>query len=293
MSKIATQKRGESIPFLLAMTVAGRWFSRSESKQSLSMDDNEQDCHSKIYVQTQNSASPTIINFMPIISGEILEVRLESDGSQSGRILLSQALRIEPGQYLLVDAFRTGNAPPQAVFVLGGADRELELAAPMPSDWVVGTQLSIRGPLGTGFHLPAGARKVALAALDGGPHRLLPLIERTLAQGGDVALYGSGDLPDHLPLAVEVLPLNQLSQAPNWADYIALDVPLEMVADLAARLELSEGRRCPCQAEVLISTPMPCGGIAECGVCAVHTNQGWRLACKDGPVFNLDILLER
>jgi hypothetical protein len=154
MSKIATQKRGESIPFLLAMTVAGRWFSRSESKQSLSMDDNEQDCHSKIYVQTQNSASPTIINFMPIISGEILEVRLESDGSQSGRILLSQALRIEPGQYLLVDAFRTGNAPPQAVFVLGGADRELELAAPMPSDWVVGTQLSIRGPLGTGFHLP-------------------------------------------------------------------------------------------------------------------------------------------
>jgi hypothetical protein len=119
-------------------------------------------------------------------------------------------------------------------------------------------------------------------------------VQRTLAQGGDVALYCSSDLPDHLPLAVEVLPLNQLSQASAWADYLALDVPLEQICrSCAPAWKSPKAAVIPCPAEVLVTAPMPCGGIAECGVCAVHTTQGWRLACKDGPVFDLDILLER
>jgi hypothetical protein len=36
---------------------------------------------------------------------------------------------------------------------------------------------------------------------------------------------------------------------------------------------------------------MPCAGLADCGVCAVELRRGWKLACKDGPVFDLrDIL---
>jgi hypothetical protein len=41
-------------------------------------------------------------------------------------------------------------------------------------------------------------------------------------------------------------------------------------------------------AQVLVVTPAPCGGLAECGVCAVTTRRGWKMACKDGPVFSLN-----
>jgi dihydroorotate dehydrogenase electron transfer subunit len=230
---------------------------------------------------------------MPNISAEIIEIRMEAGSRLSGRIWVTPPVRVEPGQYLLAQPQNECSVLPQALFVRGGDGSEIELAAPLPPSWPVGTRLSLRGPLGSGFHLPPGARKVALAALDGCPQRLLPLVQRTLKQGGDVALYCSKDLPDHLPLAVEVLPLTQLPQAPAWADYLALDVPLALLPDLPARMGLTQGQRCPCPAEALVQVPIPCGGMAACGVCAVRTTQGWRLACKDGPVFNLDILLER
>jgi NAD(P)H-flavin reductase len=35
---------------------------------------------------------------------------------------------------------------------------------------------------------------------------------------------------------------------------------------------------------------MPCSGLADCGVCAVPARRGYKLACKDGPVFDLDEL---
>jgi len=41
------------------------------------------------------------------------------------------------------------------------------------------------------------------------------------------------------------------------------------------------------EAQVLIRTAVPCGGIADCSVCGVSLKSGWQLACKDGPVFDL------
>jgi NAD(P)H-flavin reductase len=38
---------------------------------------------------------------------------------------------------------------------------------------------------------------------------------------------------------------------------------------------------------------MPCGGVADCGACAVETRLGWKLACEDGPVFDLIDLLPK
>jgi hypothetical protein len=37
---------------------------------------------------------------------------------------------------------------------------------------------------------------------------------------------------------------------------------------------------------------MPCGGLAECGVCALPAHRGWKLLCKDGPVLELGELLD-
>ncbi|MBI3152940.1 MAG: hypothetical protein HYZ21_12455, partial [Chloroflexi bacterium] len=45
------------------------------------------------------------------------------------------------------------------------------------------------------------------------------------------------------------------------------------------------------EAQVLIRTQMPCGALAECGICAVMVGQQWKMACKDGPVFDWKELL--
>ncbi|MCK6583281.1 MAG: hypothetical protein L6Q49_09310 [Anaerolineales bacterium] len=41
------------------------------------------------------------------------------------------------------------------------------------------------------------------------------------------------------------------------------------------------------EAQILIRAPMPCGGIADCGVCALTIRHDMRLICKEGPVFDL------
>ena len=46
----------------------------------------------------------------------------------------------------------------------------------------------------------------------------------------------------------------------------------------AAALSLSKG-------QVLIRAPMPCGALAECGICALTIHHEWKMICKDGPVF--------
>jgi hypothetical protein len=38
---------------------------------------------------------------------------------------------------------------------------------------------------------------------------------------------------------------------------------------------------------------MPCAGLAACGVCAVQTRRGWKLACVDGPVFDLKEIMSK
>jgi NAD(P)H-flavin reductase len=98
------------------------------------------------------------------------------------------------------------------------------------------------------------------------------------------------DLPD-LPHEVEIRPLTALREITPWADYVALDMPRESLPGLRQMLGLGEQARVQLEAQVLIVTPIPCGGIAECGVCAVTIRHGWKLACKDGPVFDLQALI--
>ena len=149
--------------------------------------------------------------------------------------------------------------------------------------------MTLRGPLGRGFSWPALLRKLALAALGGTVARLMPLLHAALAQDASVALFASGPLPS-LPPAVEVNPLDVLPDAPAWADFLALDLPLHALADLRMVVGAGSGWRTPCPAQALIVTPMPCAGLAECGACAVPARGGWKLACQDGPVFDLHAL---
>lgn len=204
-------------------------------------------------------------------------------------LALPPGLRPSAGQYLLGFSAEAGDLLPAALFPVELPAAEMAFAAPLPAGWSAGMQLALRGPLGHGFHLPAGPRRVALAALNDSAGPLLPLAQAALDVGGEVALYARA-APPGLPPQVEVLPLDLLPEAPGWAHYLALDAPLRALPGLPRLLGLKRPGSLGCPAEVLAHSAMPCGGLAACSVCAVPVRKGWKLACKDGPVFDWDLL---
>jgi|WetSurSiteA1Bulk_404760.scaffolds.fasta_scaffold33793_2 NAD(P)H-flavin reductase len=193
------------------------------------------------------------------------------------------------GQYLLADAtFEQSSIIPVPIFPAGSADGGFLAAFPFPTNWHPGTSLSLRGPLGNGFNLPAASRSVALVSFSDTVQRLAALIVPAIAQGAAVTMI-SAQPPTGLPNAVEIMPIESLPEALHWADYIALDMPREMVPSLP---NLLPNNGIVCTAQVLLTSPMPCGGRGDCGVCAVSVKRGYKLICKDGPVFDLKNFLQ-
>jgi NAD(P)H-flavin reductase len=219
----------------------------------------------------------------------ILETRLEGEKLVSATLPRPSGLAIVPGQYLLAHAPALDEILPTPLFYAGWDANSIEIAPPLPLNWTSGLQLALRGPLGKGFHLPISARKVLLISLDTLPHRLLPLARLALAQDASVSLFAHS-LPASLPEEIEILHLEELQNALQWADYLALDLTLEQLPGLLNLLHLESFQKIPCPAQALFYSPMPCGGTADCGICALHTRRGTKLACKDGPVFNLEEL---
>jgi NAD(P)H-flavin reductase len=206
--------------------------------------------------------------------GQVVEIFLDS----RVRLVCPSGLIPAPGQYLLAHAFGTDDPLADSVFFSDSASNGF-VAAPGLS-WMPGTQLSLRGPLGHGFNIPVAARKIALVAFDDSPERLRGLIPFAFKQGAEVVLVSDVHV-DNLPEDVEVQPLKALSEICQWSDFAAFDVAREKLPELKKRLEA--GNQLGIQ--VLIRAPMPCGAVAECGVCAVNIHNEWKLICKDGPVF--------
>ncbi len=217
--------------------------------------------------------------------GQILEVRLDDDGQTRALITCPSQAIPAPGQYLQAIAADGLDVLPTSLFRAGtqnsldNSEEAAFLASPIPAHWGPGTQLHLRGPLGHGFAIPNSARHIALANAGESAARLLPLL--SVHEGATIALFTDSPLP-HLSSEIEVSPLAALPDALNWADFLALDAPLSEIP----RLNLNPERPLPCPAQVLIQAPMPCGGLAECGVCSVPVKRGWKLACMDGPVFD-------
>ena len=93
---------------------------------------------------------------------------------------------------------------------------------------------------------------------------------------------------DQLPNDVEVQPLSALSEIVAWADWLAFEVARENAGELRESLGNKIRSSVWVNAQALIHTPVSCGGIAECGVCAITTKSGWKMGCQDGPVFKWD-----
>jgi hypothetical protein len=225
--------------------------------------------------------------------GKVTEIQLKP-GGRAAWIACPPKAFPAPGQYLLAwnetavlgtAVFRT------AVFrsAGNGAASGFQAAAPVPVSWEPGSPLKLRGPLGKSFGLPAYVKRLALIALGDTAERLLPLAEPGPGQNRDIALVSDAPLPS-LPASIEIHSLKALPEVLAWADFLALDLPLEALPGLRAVLGLEPGRNLQCPAQALILTPMPCAGLAECGACATPARRGWKLACADGPVIDLQEL---
>lgn len=209
----------------------------------------------------------------------------------------------QPGQYLAAWTVPAGLEPlPRSLYPGGlswladlpeastASERQVHMAAPLPAVWSIGTVLQVRGPLGQGFHPPRDLQRLALVALGNSADRLLPLVEAFLPSGAAIALFTDAALPE-LPLAVEAYPLETLAEFGGWPDYLAVDLPAHDLERLSALLAAGESSALRCPAQALVSLPMPCAALGDCGACTVEGRTANYLACKDGPVFDLKRLL--
>ena len=215
--------------------------------------------------------------------GQVVELVLE-DGVRLVHIACPLNLIPAPGQFLLAS---DGSDSPLPVPVFYTDSTAVGfIAAPLTDNtWSPGQELRLRGPLGREFELPLSARRVALIAFDNPPVRLRGLIQPALTQDAAVVLL-CDMASERLPDEVEVQPLSALADVIRWADYMGLDAARENRYELAERIGQANPALAVREAQVLVRTPIPCGGVADCGVCAVSLKSGWTMACKDGPVFD-------
>ena len=230
------------------------------------------------------------ISPMKIGEGKLFEIYLDS----SIRISCPPELIPSPGQYLLAHASASDSPLAVPVFFRGSAPNGFRSAPLLDSSWMPGECLNLRGPLGRGFSIPTFARKVALIAFDESAARLRGLISIALKQAAEVVLVSNSAVVD-VPESVEVQPLQAMLDIYQWADYAAFDVARENLNQLRekfggmdqAKSGAVSASKGPRGAQVFVRAPMPCGTLAECGVCALTIRHKWKMICKEGPVFEM------
>ncbi len=220
------------------------------------------------------------ISPMKIGEGQLHEIYLNS----SAWIICPPELIPSPGQYLLAHAHGSDSPLAVPVFFSDSAPNGFRSAPLTDSAWNPGARLHLRGPLGHGFSVPEFARKVALIAFDESPARLRGLISIALKQAAEVVLVSNFAVED-IPETVEVQPLQAMLDIYQWADYAAFDVARENLNQLKEMLGKIGQAKSAREAQVLVRAPMPCGALAECGICALTIRHEWKMICKDGPVF--------
>ena len=193
----------------------------------------------------------------------------------------------EPGQYLpCQNLSETPSILTTNLFKVIG-DKDRLSVGPLPPHWHPGDWLTLHPPQGNGFKVPASARRIGLMAYNVSPKRILALLTAARAQTAAISLYANTTLPTQLlnriPSNVEIGPISSFLENMDWHDYLAIDVTLKEIDQLAV---LIDGQVLPCEGQVLIRSAMPCHGIGKCGVCAIKSQKGWRLTCVDGPVFS-------
>lgn len=223
---------------------------------------------------------------MKTAQGKVEEIFLDG----SARIACPPELIPNPGQYLQSQAAGSNSPLAVSMFPSLPAPNGFRSAPTVPSSWRPGDTLHLRGPIGRGFLLPPSARKIAVVAFDDSLSRLLGIVSQALAQRAEIVAV-CDSVSESLPEVVEIQPMRSLPEVMSWADYAAMDVDRETLNRLGKNFAGLEHAAARIEAQVLVRSPMPCAGVAECGACALTSRHGWRMICKDGPVVDLGNLI--
>jgi hypothetical protein len=223
-------------------------------------------------------------------TGRVSEIRIGSAGLVELWIACPSFCVPAAGQYLVaydLDDAKAALGTP--LFLVEQTGAGFWSAPAAPCGWQPGTKLDLVGPLGHGFDLPKSFQRLALVAAGDKIARLMPLV--THASKSNISMTLFTDLHPHgLPSVLEVNPLYALKSSLDWPDFIAMDIPHDSLDEIHNIVGLPVGSRLPCPSQALITIPMPCVGRAQCGACAVKGRRGWKLACQDGPVIDLNWL---
>lgn len=227
---------------------------------------------------------------MKTFRARVSELFSTSEGA-GARIECGCALLPAVGQYLLAQADASQQVLPVPLFPQAMEGNDILAAPPVPQEWYPGLELSLRGPLGHGFHLPPSCRHLLLADLTPRHGQRLLGLAKLREQPLETVLLT--ELPPlDLPVEIEVLPPGALREILPWADFIAAELALTQIKKLKTLAGVQLLAEFPAFSEALVDTPLLCSGIASCGVCSVRVNHRWVLACKEGPVFRLNQLSE-
>jgi dihydroorotate dehydrogenase electron transfer subunit len=168
-----------------------------------------------------------------------------------------------------------------------------------------GDTVDLLGPLGNGFFINPGSRKLLLVAGGVGIAPLVFLAEEALARGCSVTmllgastaaqLYSKDLLPSELELVVTTedgsagrrgLVTDFIPDFAPWADQLFACGPLSMYQAMATQKQIQEIK----PVQVSVEVRMGCG-LGACYGCTVKTRGGLKQVCKDGPVFELDEII--
>jgi len=166
---------------------------------------------------------------------------------------------------------------------------------------MVGEYVDLLGPLGNGFEIRQGSQKLLLIAGGIGVAPLVALAEEGAQAGLSVKLVMGAETAaklypqDFIHGGVEVICATDdgsagekgqatdfLPSLADWADQIFACGPIPMYRKMSEMGSLLGDK----PAQVLLEQVMGCG-VGACRGCAVMTNKGIKLVCKDGPVFQL------
>ena len=230
---------------------------------------------------------------------------VETYGPYMRATLAAPALHppLAPGRFVLADLggyLRTTLFPAR---LERGAFDVLALPGQPAAALLPGTTIDIIGPLGHGFQVPEMVRQLLLVASTPYLGALLPLAEQTPERSTTLLLSAptAADLyPIRLlPPAVEVHIVTAdgsaghqgsipdiLPDLVRWADCIGIACDPATYPALAQIVQTTRIRPGQGFAQALVAPTIACG-VGACQGCAVQVARGVRLACTDGPVFDL------
>jgi dihydroorotate dehydrogenase electron transfer subunit len=224
------------------------------------------------------------------------------------------AREVRAGQFLMIRCASPGVSDPmlrRALFVAAAEPALGQIALLFTADdiglrWLTrcrpGEQIDILGPFGRPLGVDARTRTLLLVGEGPGLPALMLAAREVLGRGGSATLIAAAPEPALLPpawllpgeieyqsgigQATELLADQTYRPAIAWADQLISALPIDQAPRLRDSIRAGRIRWDRGFASVLLQQAIPCG-TGVCSACALDLRKGPRLACTDGPAFDL------